>query len=451
MRRKLILGACVLAVAGTTASSCESGSDLPPSASETGSGRTIINPQIDCNARPLEGIGNQIGIVVDESNTTIINPEIRECDHGILVRASDGVMPTDVRIIASADHPGYRETNFTLNRSAITWQAGNGEIGDVSAPAKQVGGEMYFENNYRSFSGTWTTTFRMHHTTSTCVRPCPTYSGADSPGAHWGLKFLADRTIGPPYEASSARFDHNFVQGFDDEGISFDPHGNEAQSRLGYDAGRVTSRSPRRNTVTLTDIASTETTTGMFVIVNDGLAQGASFKILSRRGRVFGVSDPEDVLGRLAAGDRVTVGGRYLGNVIDHNVIDTFHATAAKSGVNMGGVLFSRIVANRIYNTPTYPYPSSFHLRTDHQCVIVRSAAGPGVPSFSLFSSVVGNTCASAGDVSATVVSWGTYEVGSPTCIRRNTFVGRPLGRVWRYKAPQPPGGRKACRITMAA
>jgi hypothetical protein len=409
---------------------------LPPG-QNPGPGATLVNPIIDCNANPVGATGNVVGIIIDDSNTTVINPSIRECDQGIRVTKKNGVMPTNVRIIASAASPGYAATNFTLNRAAIEWRAGNGEIGDVSAPADQVGGEMQFTNDFRYLAGNLTTGLRIHHTSSTCTIPCPTFSGADSPGAHWGLKFIADRTLGAPYEASHIRFDHNFVQGFDDEGISFDPRGGDGAVALSLGAGSVTAKSATQDTLTISNIPSGGV--GMFVRVNEGAAKGASLKITARRSNVFTVNDPTNVIGSVAVGDRVTVGGRFFDNRIDHNTIDAFHHTAAKSGFNTAHLLYSRIADNLIYDTPSFNYQPSFHLRTNHQCIMVRSLAGPaGIPNFSFFNSVVGNTCRDSGDISAVIVSWGTYEVDSPTWISGNTFTGSPLGQVHRYKASQP-------------
>jgi hypothetical protein len=446
----LIFAACALPLVGVVP--VPAGASPYPVGYRPRAGETVVNPVIDCDADPVAGVGDVVGIVIERPSVTIVNPQIRECDRGIVVRKDGEVMPTGVRIIASADHPGYTDTNFTLNRSAITWRAGNGEVGDVSAPSNQIGGEMYFEDDYRYFSGTLTTDFRMHHTSSTCIIPCPTFANADAPGAHWALKFIANRRLGTPFEASNARFDHNLVRGFDDEGISFDPRGNTPSMRLGYAAGRVTGRSARRDTVSLSGVPTTERTVGMFVIFNEGSAKGSSLRIVSRSGNVFGVADPEDTLAKVPAGTRVTVGGRYFRNRVDHNVIDAFHATAAKSGFNTAGQLYSRISANVIYDTPDFRYPDAFHLRSNHQCIIIRSTAGPGgVPTFSFFNLVIRNRCDSAGDISAVVVSWGAYEVRSPTCIRFNTFSGSPLGGVWRHKAPEPRGGPHRCGQRAAA
>lgn len=396
-------------------------------------GATVVNPIIDCNADPVNGIGNVAGIIIDDPNITVVNPQIRECDHGIRVEKKAGVMPTNVRIIADSEQPGYAATDFTLNRSAIAWEAGNGEVGDVSVPSTTVGGELTFVDNYRNLNATLTTSFRMHHTSSTCVLPCPTYSNADSPGAHWGIKFIADRTLGAPFEASHVRVDHNFVQGFDDEGISFDPRGNTPEMRLGYAAGQVTAKSARKDRLAISNVPKIENTMGMYVTVNEGVRQGRTLRIIARSRSTFTVADPSNYLRDVAVGTRVSVGGRYYDNLIDHNAIDAFHATAAKSGFNSAGLTFSRVKANLIYDTPDWNFPSTFHLRTTHQCIVVRSAAGPGgIPEFSFFNSVVGNTCQSAGDISAVVVSWGTYEVDTPTRIARNTFIGSPLGQIHR-------------------
>jgi hypothetical protein len=165
--------------------------------------------------------------------------------------------------------------------------------------------------------------------------------------------------------------------------------------------------------------------------------QGRTLEIRSRSADVFTVADPSDHIASLVVGTRVSIGGRYFDNLVDQNTVDLFHATAAKSGFNTAGQTFSRIERNLFYDTPNFPYPAAFHLRTDHQCIMIRSAAGPyGVPAFSFHNSIVGNTCQDAGDISATVVSWGTYEVNSPTWISGNTFTGSPLGQLHRYKGP---------------
>jgi hypothetical protein len=409
-------------------------------------GEVVVNPQIDCNSDPVHNTTGLAGITVDGSDVTIINPSIRECSIGILVRKnSSGVMPTNVRIIADANYPGYQQTNLTLNRAGIKWQTGNGEVGDVSALNDSVGGEFKFVDNYRAFSGTFTTGFRLHHTSSTCNLPCPTYSGADSPGMHFDLKFLYDRTSGYPHEASNVRFDHNFVQGFDDEGISFDTHGADPDKRMGYAASSVGDKTAK--TLQLANVPTTSSTIGMWVVFNEGQARGRSVQITARNGSSFTVADPDNWLSKVDVGDRVSVGGRFYNERIDHNRLDLFYATAAKSGINNAGMNYSVIEDNVLFDTPDFPFKDAFHLRTDHQCVLQRSTAGPGgVPAFAFFNSIRDNTCKDAGDISSVVVSWGAYEVRSPTCIGGNSFVGSPRGSVWRYKAPQPRRGMRGCR-----
>jgi hypothetical protein len=402
-------------------------------------GETVVNPVIDCNADPLNNTGGPAGIVVDDPNVTVVNPEIRECGSGIRVQKRNGVMPTNVRVIADASYPGYTATGFTLDRVGIFWAAGNGEVGDVSVPTDSVGGELEFVNNYRAFSGINTTSFRMHHVSTTCTIPCPTYSGADSPGMHWALKFIADRTMGTPFEASHTRFDHNFVQGYADEGISFDSRGNEPDKMLGYAAATVTGKGA--GILELAGVPITESTIGMYVTVNEGAAQGRTVRITARSGVAFTVADPSGYIADVTVGTRVTVGGRFHDNLVDHNTIDMFHQTAAKSGINTTSQTFSRYESNYLYDTPDFGYSNlpAFNVDSDHQCIFIRSSTGPnGVPAFSFYNSVVNNTCEDGGDISAVVVSWGTYEVRSPQWIEGNTFLGPLVGQVVRYKSPQP-------------
>lgn len=402
-----------------------------PSPTPPPTGNVIVNPVIDCNANPVGTTGTQAGLVINQSNTTVINPSIRECGHGIRVQKANGVMPTNVRIIADAAYPGYAQTNFTLNRSAIEWKAGNGEIGDVSAPADSVGGALRFVDNYRAFSGNLTSGLRIHHTHSTCAIPCPTYSGSNAPGMMWGIKFIADRPLGAPFEASHIRIDHNFVQGFEEEGISFDARGGTASQRLSIAMESVSGKGV--GTLTIPNVPA-EPVVGMFVRPNVGAAKGETFKITARSSNVFTVNG--DISG-VAVGDSVTVGGRYFDNLIDHNTLDAFHAVSAKSGFNTGHLLYSRVADNLVYDTPHFAYPARFNLRTDNQCIMIRSTHVGGISDLSLYNSIVGNTCRDAGDISMVTLAEVPAAFTMPTWTSGNTFTGSPLGQEWRYHAPE--------------
>jgi hypothetical protein len=404
-----------------------------------GVGATIVNPIIDCNADPVNNTTGAVGIIVDEPNTTIINPSIRECIDGIRVQKKNGVMPTNVRIIADDRYVGYAQTNFTLDREGIYWIAGNGEVGDVSASDTQVGGAMKFIDNYRYFHGVLTTGFRMHHTTSRCsTSPCVRWSNSRVPGAHWGLKFLADRPLGAPYEASHVRFDHNSIEGVGDESISFDSRGNVTDRRSNAYAGTVSAVSAPDHQVSLIGYSTSENLVGQWVTFNEGGAKGRSVEIIAGSNNLT-VADPNDYLADVSVGDRATVGVRFFEETIDHNSIDL---SGGKTAIDFhGSVTYSTVAANAVQGLPSFCYSTAFHTRYScaPQCMMIRSLAGPyGVPAFSFFNTVTGNSCDGSGDITASVVSWGTYEVDSPTYLSGDVFAGLPLGQEWPYKCPAP-------------
>jgi hypothetical protein len=403
------------------------GSPHPLSANyNPGAGATVVDPIIDCNADPLNNTTGAIGIIVDDSNTTIINPSIRECINGIQVHKKNGVMPTNVRIIADANYVGYDQTNLTLDRAGIKWDAGNGEIGDVSASG--TGGQLNFVNDFRAFWGSLTTSFRLHNTHSTCTLPCPWYTGADSPGMHWDLKFIYDRTLGAPHAAINIRIDHNFVQGFDDEGISFDPRGNEPDKNMQYATSTLTAKTA--TTLTISNVPTTSSTAGMWVKFLAGSSQGRAVQITARNSNVFTVSDPNGYVSGAPLSSSVVVGGLFQNEQIDHNTIDCYHATAAKSCINNAGMSWSTMDSNTIYDTPYWDFISMWPVRSNHQCIVTRSQTY----AYAFDNSIRNNSCTDAGDISAFSKGGPAF----PVWMSGNTFSGSPLGQEWRSNAPQP-------------
>lgn len=412
---------------------------VAPTTTTVGGASSSIHPVIDCGINPeTQQAETPIGIVVDQSDHTIINPEVRNCQTGIQVQANTaGVVPDNVRIIADATQPGYTTTTLTHNRTGIrVRRATNLEIGDISAPTDQIGGALRFSNNYKHFEGTGTTIARIHHTTSELGVGSIYVPQTTKRGALWGYKWIANRSFGAPYEVAFARFDHNIVAGYFEEGLSFDSRGGNDPLNTALGAGTITGKGA--TTLTIPGIPTTESTINQYVIVNEGPSQAASLRITARAGDTFTVADPNGWFGGVQVGQRVTVGMRYYRNEVDHNQVDT---QDVKTGIDFHGAsLYGRIEANTMTGTPSFAYGTPFHIRLtgQPQCLMVRSMAGPTLPKFSLLNSVVGNHCQDAGDITASVISWGTYEVDSPTWMATNTFAGTPTGQEWRYKAPQP-------------
>jgi hypothetical protein len=429
------------------------GSCIPPADS------VVTNPVIDCNHDPLPGGGGPSGIIVQNSNVTIINPEIRECGSGVLVRKnpSTGAVPDNIRIIAQSGIAGYLETNITLTRTGVNVdRVTNLEVGDVSAPADQVGGEFEIVDAYRPFAGHGGIGSRLHHIKAYCEPACSTFSGSSMPGAFWGIKWLADRSLGVPFEASEMEIDHNSVSDYSDEGISFDAHADDDPTSAVYGAGTITAKSLySKRQLTIPGIPTAESTVGMFITANDhqpgevpGI-RGRTWKIASRSGDKFTLASGQATSaqwGSITAGvDRVSIGMRFFHNYIHHNTVTGKQPPIGqypKTGINFGGsVSFSRIEANTVNGDFTYDFPSNFHYRQDagtsvDQCIVVRSLAR-SLPVFTFYNSVVNNICNSQGDISSGIVSWAGYEVDSPTWIDGNVVQAGFNGE-WRYKSTEP-------------
>jgi hypothetical protein len=452
LRRAALVIASMLVVAGLTLPNGAQAAEFPCTAENCTppADSTVTNPVIDCNEPVLtEAAELDAGIIIQNSNITIINPEIRECQSGVLVRKNPttGAVPNNIRIIADSTKPGYLDTNITFSRAGVKIKrVTNLEVGDVSAPASQIGGEFEIIDNYHPFHGEGGLGARIHHVKTYCAPNCSgPWISQNIYGAHWGIKWLADRNLpgGAPFEASQIEIDHNIVSDFTDEGIDFDSRGNDP-NQTAFGAGSVTVKTnATKRKLTIPGIPTSESTVGMFVIFNDGAAQGHSLKIQSRSSNVFTMASTEQ-WSQIAVGNRVTVGMRFFHNYIHHNTI-TALASGSKNGTSFhGSTLFSRIEANTVNGLFTYNYPSPFHVRLVSgdpvsQCIHVKSMAGPGgLPKFSFQNSVVGNICNASGDVSSTVISWGTYEVDSPTWMNGNV-VQAGFQTEWRYKSSEPP------------
>jgi hypothetical protein len=230
------------------------------------------------------------------------------------------------------------------------------------------------------------------------------------------------------------RFDHNSIADVGDESISFDSRGNITDRRSNAYAGTVSAVSTANDTLSLTGYTTSESLVGQWVTFNDGDAKGRTVQIAAGSNSLT-VADPSNYLAGVSPGDRVTVGVRFFDERIDHNSIDL---TGGKTAIDFhGSTTFSTIEDNLVHGLPDYCYPSAFHVRYPcaPQCMMVRSLAGPyGVPAFSLFNTVTRNSCYGSGDITASVVSWGTYEVDSPTAVWSDAFAGVPAGEEWDYK-----------------
>src|SRR5688572_2992391 len=117
----------------------------PPTTTRSAPQTISVHPVIDCGINPETTAGESpIGIVIDFSDHTIINPEITNCQTGIQIQPNaQGVVPNNVKIVADEEYEGYGVVNFLHNRAAIRVKRGtNIEIGDRSVPTSDVGGKL---------------------------------------------------------------------------------------------------------------------------------------------------------------------------------------------------------------------------------------------------------------------------------------------------------------------
>src|SRR5215212_9085798 len=333
-----------------------------------------LNPRITCSTvlTPANTGTGQGGVNVFNQNVVLINPKIKGCSVGILVQAGG------FKLLADPNKVGYGSdaspalgNNF---RAVLFGQGSSGyEIKGLN------GGELFMRDNYRPITleaghDCLIADTDIDHPVPLDWPPTGRLSGPRR--ALTGIKALVDYTFLPAADRSfhDCVIRSNDVAGFEEEGISLDPNGGGPQG--GNDASStVQGTSPLEAVDATTDTVTLaqppggqwtglENAQGAWLAFNQGGAVGRYLQIVAvdAASRRLTLSDPNDYLSLVAAGDPVSVTSPYRNVRISGNVINE---QGSRTGIDFSGPVYrSRIVNNnRITGTPSYQYGPDNHLR----------------------------------------------------------------------------------------
>jgi hypothetical protein len=332
-----------------------------------------LNPRVTCSTdlTPANTGTGQGGVNVVNQNVVLINPQIKGCSVGILVKAGGFKLLADQNKVGygSAASPALRN-----NFRAIRFDQGSFgyEISGLN------GGELFMRDNYRSIQLTAGYDCLIADTDIDHPAPLDWDATARASGprrALNGIKVLPDYANLPVADRSfhDCVIRSNDVAGYDEEGISLD--GNAGGPSGGIDtASTIQGTSPlaavdaTTNTVTLAQPpggqwTGLENAKGAWLSFNQGGAVGRYLQIdtvdaVSRR---LTLLDPNDYLSRAAAGDQVSVTSPFRNITISDNAIN---AEGSRTGIDFHGPVYrSRMANNTITGKPSYSYPLSANLR----------------------------------------------------------------------------------------
>ena len=333
-----------------------------------------LNPRVTCstNLTPDNTGTGQGGVNIFNQNVVLINPQIKGCSVGILVKAGG------FKLLADQNKVGYgSDTSPALHNNFRAVLFGQGSFGYEIKGLN--GGELFMRDNYRSVQIWAGHDCLIADTDIDHPAPLdwPATGRLSGPRlALNGIKALIDYTLLPTADRSfhDCVIRSNDVAGFEEEGISLDPNGGGPQG--GNDAAAtVQGTSPlaavdaTTDTVTLAQPpggqwTGLENAKGAWLSFNQGGAVGRYLQIVAvdAASRRLTLSDPNDYLSLAAAGDPVSVTSPYRNVTISDNVINE---QGSRTGIDFSGPVYrSRIVNNnRITGTPSYQYGPDNHLR----------------------------------------------------------------------------------------
>src|SRR5829696_7921988 len=331
-----------------------------------------LNPRVKCSTdlTPAnlgaagETATGEWGVKIVNHNVVLINPQIEGCSVGILVKAGGFKLLADQKKVGygSAASPALHN-----NFRAVLFERGSFgyEVEGLN------GGELFMRDNYRSVQlkaghDCLIADTDIDHPASLDWDPTGRLSGPRR--ALNGIKALVDYTNLPVADRSfhDCVIRSNDVEGFEEEGISLDPNGGGPNG--GNDASStVQGTSPLEvvdattDTVTLAQPlggqwTGLENAQGAWLSFNQGGAVGRYLQIVAvdAASRRLTLSDPNDYLSLVAAGDPVSVTSPYRSVRITGNRINE---EGARVGIDFGGPVYrSRIANNTITGTPSYRY-----------------------------------------------------------------------------------------------
>ncbi len=330
-----------------------------------------LNPRVTCSADPTPantGTG-QGGVNVFNQNVVLINPQIKGCSVGILVRAGG------LKLLVDQNKVGYG--------SAASPAIGNNFRGvyfDRGAFGYEVKGlnegELFMRNNYIPVN--LQAGYDCLIADTDIDHPVPldwdsTRSGmlSGSRRAKVGIKARADYTTLPVADRSfhDCVIRSNDVAGFEEEGISLDANGGgRDEVTLVQGSSPLSAVDATTDTVTLAQPqggqwTNLENAQGAWLSFNQGGAVGRYLQIVAvdAASLELTLSDPNDYLSLAAADDPVSVTAPYRNVTISENVVN---AEGSRVGIDFHGPVYrSRLMNNTITGTQSYQYGSDNHLR----------------------------------------------------------------------------------------
>ncbi len=334
-----------------------------------------LNPRITCSTdlTPASTPIGQGGVNVLNQNVVLINPQIKGCSVGILVRAGG------FKLLADKSKVGYA--------SAASPAIGNNfrgvyfDRGSFGYEVKGLNdGELFMRNNFIPVNLQAGYDCLIADTDIDHPDPLdwdPTLRQSGIRRAKVGIKARADYTLLPVADRSfhDCVIRSNDVAGFEEEGISLDANGGgRDEVTLVQGSSSLSAVDAATDTVTLaqpsggqwTDLENAQ---GAWLSFNQGGAVGRYLKIVAvdAASLKLTLSDPNDYLSLAAAGDPVSVSAPYRNVTISENVVNE---EGALVGMDFHGPIYrSRMVNNTVTGTPIrVPYGPDDNTRLSGDC-----------------------------------------------------------------------------------
>jgi hypothetical protein len=334
-----------------------------------------LNPRITCSTDPTPANTgtSQGGVNVVNSNVVLINPQIKGCSVGILVKAGGFKLLADKSKVgyASAASPAignnYRGVYF--DRGAFDY-----EVKGLNE------GELFMRNNYIpvNLQAGYDCLIADTHIDHPNPLDWPSTGRlSGSRRAKVGIKARADYTLLPVSDRSfhDCQIRSNDVAGFEEEGISLDANGGGSDAvTLVQGSSALSAVDAATDTVTLAQPQGGQWTNlqnaqGAWLSFNQGGAVGRYLKIVAVNAASLKLtlSDPDDYLSLAEAGDPVSVSAPYRNVTISENVVNE---EGALVGIDFHGPIYSsRMVNNIVTGTPRrVPYGPDDNARLTGGC-----------------------------------------------------------------------------------
>jgi hypothetical protein len=317
-----------------------------------------LNPRVTCstNLTPDNTGTGKGGVNIFNQNVVLINPQIKGCSVGILVKAGG------FKLLADQNKVGYgSDTSPALHNNFRAILFDRGSFGYQVQGLS--GGELFMRDNYRPI--TLGAGYNCLIADTDIDHPVPldwppTGRLAGPRRALFGIKALVDYTALPVADRSlhDCVIRSNDVAGFDEEGISLDANGGGSDAvTLVQGSSPLAAVDAATDTVTLAQPPGGQWTNlqnaqGAWLSFNQGGAVGRYLQIVAVNAASLKLtlSDPNDYLSLAAAGDPVSVTAPYRNVTVSENVVNE---EGARVGMDFHGPVYrSRMVNNIVTGKP---------------------------------------------------------------------------------------------------